>query len=404
MLACCALVLVAPVAAAGATPAAATVTPGGRYRAPAFAGQAAPPPSAAEAPPLAAADIVVDADTGQVLDSYDDRQPLRVASLAKILTALVVRAHVPLGTPVPISARAAGVPALKINAKAGQVWNSTDLLWCLLLPSANDAAVALAEKAGGGNLDGFVVQMNDEAASLRLADHPLLHDPAGLDGTQSFDGGDFVSARDLAIATRAFLADPVLAGIVDQHEYRFAGGDGVDHRIVGHNQFLTTYPGAIGVKTGYTEASGHSLVAAAQRDGRTLIAVVIDSPNPDAVAAALLDRAFAGPPPAAAGSDRLPARPSDTTLAARPKAAAAMQGAVVASPTGAPGGPSASWLAVLAAAAALCLALGLLLRRTSAFHRGGMRRLEGPSRRRHPSGPHRWDSGDRSSRRDRQHR
>jgi D-alanyl-D-alanine carboxypeptidase len=279
------------------------------------------------------------------------------------------------------------MPALKINAKAGQTWNATDLLWCLLLPSANDAAVALAEKAGGGSLDGFVREMEQEAALLDLADRPVLRDPAGLDGAYSFDGGNYLSARDLAIAARAFLADPVLAGIVQQHEYRFHGGDGVDHVIRGHNTFLSTYPGAVGVKTGYTEASGHSLVAAARRGGRTLIAVVIDSPNPDAVAAALLDSAFATPAPAATAKDRLPPRPSDTTAPARPAAAPTVHQAAIAVSHDPPGLPSLVWLVALGAAAVLCVATGLLLRRATALHRRGVRRLQGPTRRRHPTWP-----------------
>lgn len=357
--------------------------------------QAAPPttPAMPGPPPLARADLVVDAGTGEVLESFDDRQPMRVASLAKILTALVVRRQVPLGTPVPISERAAGEPALKINAKPGQVWNATDLLWCLLLPSANDAAVALAEKAGG-SLDGFVLEMDQEAAALGLADNPVLRDPAGLDGAESYDGGNYLSARDLAIATRAFLADPVLAGIVAQHEYRFHGGDGTDHVIRGHNSFLTTYPDAIGVKTGYTETSGHSLVAAARRDGRTLVAVVIDSPNPNAVAGALLDRNFAASahapttPPAAlaTATDRLPSRrPGDTTVPARTARKAAVHEAAFATTRAAAGSTRIAWLVALAAAVALCLAAGLLMRRGTALHRRGVRRLQGPTRRRHPT-------------------
>jgi D-alanyl-D-alanine carboxypeptidase (penicillin-binding protein 5/6) len=351
----------------------------------------AAPARPAQAPALARAFIVVDASTGQVLSAANDRQPLRVASLVKILTALVVRDKVPLGSPVPISARAAGMPALKINAKVGQTWNATDLLWCLLLPSANDAAVALAEKAGGGSLDGFVREMDEEAAALHLADRPVLRDPAGLDGAYAFDGGNYLSARDLAIATRAFLADPVLAGIVQQREYRFHGGDGLDHVIRGHNTFLTTYPGAVGVKTGYTEASGHSLVAAARRGSRTLIAVVIDSPDPDAVAAALLDSAFAAPATAQSAGDRLPSRPGDASGPAHRATAPTVKQAGLAVSHDPPGSPSVTWLAALGAAAVLCVVGGFLLRRATAIHRRGMRRLQGPSRRRHPSWPgRRW--------------
>src|SRR5207244_2866537 len=88
--------------------------------------------------------------------------------------------------------------------------------------------------------------------------------------------------------------------------YKFHGGDGNDHRILNHNLLLKTYPGAIGVKTGYTRHAGHSLIAAATRDGRTMLAVLPDAPAPHRFPTGLLDQAFATPsgagPPAAAAS------------------------------------------------------------------------------------------------------
>lgn len=250
--------------------------------------------------------IVVDADTGKVVGSFNAREPMRVASTAKILTALVVRQHVALDAEIPISARAESMPALKISVKAGQHWNANDLLHSMLLASANDAAVALAEAAGGGSLDGFEVRLEREARRLGLADGPTLQDPAGLDDEFSVRGGNLISARDLAIGARALLNDPLLSSIVAMPAYSFSGGDGAPHRVVGHNDFMRTYPGAIGIKTGYTDKAGSSLVAAARRDGRTYIAVVIDSTNTDLQVSSLLDAAFAGTLPPPASNDVLP--------------------------------------------------------------------------------------------------
>ncbi len=241
---------------------------------------------------LPRAAVVVDAETGEVLSAHNAREPLGVASTAKLLSALVASSRLEGDLLVPVSARAAGMPALKLTLKTGERWRADHLLHAMLLCSCNDAAVALAE-AAGGSLEGFAELMDTAAEGLGLADQPVLRDPAGLDDEFSFDGGNRISARDLAIVTRAFLADEQLARMVALPEYRFDGGDGEPHSVKNHNRLLTSYPGAIGVKTGYTRRAGYSLVAAARRSGRTLIAVVVGSPSMYAQASELLDRGFA---------------------------------------------------------------------------------------------------------------
>ncbi len=254
-----------------------------------------PDPAATTVPlPPPAASVLVDADTGAVIAGTNERTPLLVASTTKIITALVVRDQLADDAVVPVSPLAAGMPARKLTLLAGERWRAIDLLHAMLLCSCNDAAVALAE-AAGGSIDGFGKLLDAKAAELGMVDGPVLADPSGLDDESSIGGGNLVSARDLAIATRAFLGDPVLAGIVLMSEYRFLGGDGEPHRVVNHNRLLETYTGAIGVKTGYTERSGASLVAAARRDGRTMIAVVLRSPSTYVQAGELLDRGFATP-------------------------------------------------------------------------------------------------------------
>src|SRR6202040_2869973 len=142
--------------------------------------------------------------------------------------------------------------------------------------------------------EGFQLMFAATAANLGFADDPVLNDPAGLDGPQGVEGGNLVSARDLAMATRALLTQPTLAPIVATPIYYFTGPDGFHHRLTNHNKlFLTTYAGGIGVKTGYTRRAGHCLIAAARRDGRTMIAVVMNSGNPTQAAKDLLDKGFA---------------------------------------------------------------------------------------------------------------
>ena len=253
--------------------------------------QPAPPP-----PPPPQAWIVVDADTGAVVDAANERAPLRAASVIKLLTALIAVERLPAGANVPVSPVTEGMPARKINMKAGQTWALRDTLYSLLLVSANDAAVALAERVSGSRA-GFAATMADAARRLGLEDSPLLRDPAGLDAEPfAFEGGNLVSARDLAIIARAAVAQPEIRQIVASDSYRFHGGDGIDHRVSNHNLLLKSYPGATGLKTGYTRAAGHTLIGSATRNGRTMISVVLNGVDPAGSSAPMLDKGFLLPP------------------------------------------------------------------------------------------------------------
>lgn len=253
--------------------------------------QPAPPPP----PPPAQAWIVVDADSGAVVDASNERVPLRAASVIKLLTALIAVEQLAPGATVPVSPVTEGMPARKINMKAGQTWALKDTLYSLLLVSANDAAVALAERVSGSR-SGFAATMAEAARRLRLEDAPLLRDAAGLDAEPfAFEGGNLISARDLAIIARAALAQPEIRLIVARDSYRFHGGDGIDHRVINHNSLLTRYPGATGMKTGYTRSAGHTLIGSATRNGRTMISVVLNSVDPAASSAPLLDKGFLVP-------------------------------------------------------------------------------------------------------------
>lgn len=266
---------------------------------------------------------LVDADTGNVIDAGNDRQPLRPASLTKVIAALTVTAAIPADAGIPVSARAEAAPADKMFMKQGQMWTFSEMIHSLLISSANDAAVALAERAGG-SIEGFQSLFAATATQLGMADNPVLHDPAGLDGPDGVDGGNLVSARDLAIAARALLANPVLAPIVATTVYYFDGPDNVNHRLTNHNKsFLTSYPGAIGMKTGSTSRAGACLIAAARRDGRTMLAVVLNGANPNQTAKDLLDEGFSTPVGAEPAADRLPPVASSSTRPAAPQPAAA---------------------------------------------------------------------------------
>jgi D-alanyl-D-alanine carboxypeptidase len=258
----------------------------------------------APAGPPPKAYVVVDQASGVVVASSNDRVPLPPASLTKILTALVAVAALPVDSGVPVSARAAGMPAHKLSMKAGETWKLEDVLHALLVSSANDAGAALAERVSG-SLENFDVALGALGRHLQFADAPTLQDPSGLDDNFSVGGGNLISARDLAIATRALLAEPRLAPIVAEPISRFTDPGGIPHRLVNHNKLLTRYAGAIGVKTGFTKKAGRGLIAAATRNGSTKIAVVLGVGDTYGWAASLLDNAFATPLPST--GDRLPA-------------------------------------------------------------------------------------------------
>ncbi len=256
--------------------------------------------------------IVVDQATGKVMAASNDRQPLPPASLSKVFTALAAVSALPPRATVPVSDRAAAMPAHKLNMKAGTPWPLQDTLTALLLSSANDAAAALAERVSG-SMENFHTSLESMASQLKMADAPVLQDPAGLDDYSSIKGGNLVSARDLAIATRALLANPRLAPIVKTPVARFTDPQGVPHKLTNHNKMLFQYYGTVGVKTGFTKKAGRTLIAAATRNGRTELAVIMNVADTYGWAKALLDAAFLAPLPAT--GDRLPAIPGEIKLA-----------------------------------------------------------------------------------------
>lgn len=224
--------------------------------------------------------------------SGGSRVALPPASLSKVLTALAVVSALKPGAAVVVSKRAAGAPASRLGLRAGQTWRTEDLLRAMLLVSANDAALALAEKVGNGDLTAFQTRVAGLAGRLGLADSPVVRDPAGLDGSDSVGGGNRVSARDLAIVARAALAQPRIASVVSMREFSFKGPDGAKHHLINHNKLLGSYRGLVGIKTGYTVKAGGCLLTAARRDGRTMIAVVLGVKNIYGSSQALLDLGF----------------------------------------------------------------------------------------------------------------
>ena len=241
--------------------------------------------------------LVADAGTGAVLAAKNEHAAMLPASTIKILTALAVLERLPIATDVPVSALAAAQPAMKINMTEDSVWPLDQALHSMLIVSANDAAYALAERASG-SIDKFAVDAQATATYLGMKD-TTFKDPAGLDDRQSFGGGSRTSAYDLAVAARNALAVPEISAVVSKLKYEFTDPNGVGRELLNHNKgFLSAYPGATGMKTGFTEAAGRTLVTTATRNGRTLIAVVMGTWDDSGWASFLLDQGFSTADPA----------------------------------------------------------------------------------------------------------
>ena len=232
--------------------------------------------------------LMFDIDSGLVLWRHDPERVLPIASLTKMMTALVVVDRLPEGARVPITKEAlaytgSGVGLLPRGKRIGV----SAMLHGLLLPSGNDAAIALAQRAGG-TVPRFVALMNARARAMGLACTRF----SSVSGIR--DHGNHSCAPDLAALARAVLREPRLARIVRRRAavlpFPIKGG-----RIYLYNNnplLRSGYRGTTGVKTGYTEAAGRCIVATARRGSRRLGVVLLNSPDPGRQAERLLDRGF----------------------------------------------------------------------------------------------------------------
>jgi D-alanyl-D-alanine carboxypeptidase len=247
------------------------------------------------APPKAY--LVVDADSGAVLAASHEHDALPPASTAKLMTALTAVERLPPDAEISVSPLAAAQPASRINMQTGQKWKFVDAMSSLMMVSANDAAYAIAETTSG-NLDAFAKAETETAQRYGMRDS-TFSDPAGLDDAQSYKGGPRMSAYDIAISARNTLEVPELALFAAMRERRFTDPAGHPRSLVNHNHMLPGdtrgYDGTTGMKTGYTNQAGHTLVATATRNGRTLIAVIMNTYDTYGWAAQLLDFGFATP-------------------------------------------------------------------------------------------------------------
>jgi serine-type D-Ala-D-Ala carboxypeptidase (penicillin-binding protein 5/6) len=229
-----------------------------------------PAANAATSPPPvdARAALLVDGHTGETLFAENPDRRLPMASLTKLMTALLTMEKAKQDKVVRVSGPAPSVGESTIDLQEGERLPVRDLLAAALVQSANDAAYALATYVGG-SVPKFVRMMNERASELGL-DHTHYVVPDGLDTP-----GHYSSARDIYTLAREDMRHALFRRIVKRTGGQIAGG----RSLYAWNDLLRTYPGTIGIKTGHTDLAGWSEIAAARRAGVTMYAVILGDPT-----------------------------------------------------------------------------------------------------------------------------
>jgi len=225
--------------------------------------------------------VLLEGTTGQVIAARDADRRRPIASAVKLVTALAVVDALPPGSGVVVGEEARGIEGSSYGLQVGEVRSVEDLLVGLLLRSGNDAAVVLAHAIDGSEA-AFVLRMQSVLRELGI---DAL--PASASGLTEDDA---LTAAELAIVSRAALAEPRIRSIVALPELDV---DGI--RVENRNLFVGQFAGATGLKTGFTSAAGYTLSASAEREGRELVAIVLGAPDDAArrtIATRLLEFGF----------------------------------------------------------------------------------------------------------------
>lgn len=231
--------------------------------------------------------LLMDASTGVALYEKNARTRIPVASLTKIMTAILILDSHDLTEVVRVPESYTGLESTRIWLQKGERITVENLMIGLLVRSGGDAALALASHHSG-SVEKFVDEMNARAKALGLL-HTQFKNPIGLD-----EEGHFSSAYDMAILTKYAMRNPDFRRYVQMTEATITSVDGrITHRFENTNKLLNSYLNILGVKTGTTDEAGESVINWARNaEGHELIAVVLDSPNRFQENKALLDWGF----------------------------------------------------------------------------------------------------------------
>jgi D-alanyl-D-alanine carboxypeptidase (penicillin-binding protein 5/6) len=242
------------------------------------------------------AHLLMNVDTGDVVEESNAHEPLPPASMVKLMTTYVTLKRIAEGSVkaddvVTVSRESSKIGGSQVYLREGEQFPLSDLLQAVLIQSANDAANAIAEYIGGTR-DGFVAMMNAEAKQLGMTESEF-HSPHGLPPGKD-QQPDVVSAHDFSVLARALITQyPQVLKYTSLTECDFRGGE---FKMSNHNHLLRSFPGCDGLKTGYYAQAGFSITATAERNGSRMLAVVMGCPQRkerDKEAARLLSLGFA---------------------------------------------------------------------------------------------------------------
>ena len=245
-----------------------------------------PPASASEALTVAAKGaVLIDGESGRILFGQNEDEMLPMASTPKVMTTLLALEHAALDEPVTAGRNAAGVTGTSLYLSEGETLSMEHMLYGLMLRSGNDGAVAVAEHVAG-SVPAFADMMNARAAELNADAHFV--NPHGLDAE-----GHRISALGLARVMREAMRNPEFRTITATTRKVIPWvGNEFSRVLENKNRLLTTYEGATGGKTGFTNKAGRCLVFSAERDGLELIGAVLNCPTWFDTAAVMLDYGF----------------------------------------------------------------------------------------------------------------
>lgn len=231
--------------------------------------------------------LLMEAGTGRVVAAKNENSQLPIASTTKIITALITLEQPELDTPFVVDSQAIKTEGTSMGLRQGDTVTLRGLASGMLLPSGNDAANSAAVRISR-SVPEFVKLMNERAAQIGMANTNFVT-PSGL-----HDSNHYSTAYDMGLLTREALKNSNFADICSAEGIRLEyGNPPYSRKLTNHNRLLQTYPGCIGVKTGFTKKAGRCLVSAAESDGVTLICVTLSAPNDWQDHSRLLDYGFA---------------------------------------------------------------------------------------------------------------
>lgn len=213
--------------------------------------------------------ILMDTMRGQILFEKDADKVLSPSIMCKLMTALITMDKTQLNSKVTISKNAAGINGASLNLTVGNLYTVEDLLYGIMLSPGNDAAIALAEYVGDGDVNKFVGYMNETAKKLMLNDTYFVN-PTGL-----YDEKQFTSVRDIAKLIKSAIANPVFNSVFGSRGIAWINGKD-SSVLTNQNKLFWSYNGVDGGKIGTNPKLGVISVTTATRDGRRLVAVVFD--------------------------------------------------------------------------------------------------------------------------------